>query len=171
VGYPFTCLECHDELDWDGATFDHLLAGNGFALVGAHVPLPCTDCHLESSNQLIFQPANENDCAACHQADYDGEHIGTGFPSTCLACHNVDTWEDATFADHAQYFPIYSGPHSQGKWGECSKCHTDPNHFMVFTCLDCHEHSKLKMDDKHKEENEYVYDSLQCYSCHPDGKS
>jgi hypothetical protein len=27
------------------------------------------------------------------------------------------------------------------------------------------------MDDKHKEENGYVYESNACYSCHPNGRS
>ena len=56
---------------------------------------------------------------ACHQADYDEEHAGSSIPDTCLACHNVETWEDADF-DHAlSGFPLLP-PHDRL---ECDDCH------------------------------------------------
>ena len=46
-----------------------------------------------------------------------------------------------------------------------------PDDFAAFTCLTCHDHNQTDMDEKHKEEPEYIYDSVACLDCHPDGKS
>ena len=49
----------------------------------------------------LFNPTSDQDCAECHQADYDDEHAGTGFPTTCLECHNTnDGFEIAEILKH-----------------------------------------------------------------------
>jgi hypothetical protein len=58
-----------------------------------------------------------------------------------------------------------------GQWSNCNECHTNSSNFSVFSCINCHEHNKSRMDDKHKGERGYVYNSQNCYSCHPRGKS
>jgi len=169
-GFPTTCIDCHDDNDWGSANFSHFQASAGFALIGAHAGASCSACHTQPGNQLIFVPQGQNDCIACHQIDYQQEHAGSGFPTTCLDCHTQNNW-DATFLDHdAQFFPIYSGKH-QGQWGgSCQTCHTVPGNQQVFSCLDgCHEHDRTSMDDKHKNEPGYVYESNTCLSCHPNG--
>ncbi|MGD2070227.1 MAG: hypothetical protein PVI57_16245, partial [Gemmatimonadota bacterium] len=105
---------------------------------------------------------------ACHQADYDGEHAGSGFPTTCRDCHTPATWDDATFDHDAQFFPIYRGTH-QGTWSDCGQCHTTSGDFGVFTCLTCH--SRSETDPDHDEVGGYVYESGACLSCHPTGNS
>ncbi len=118
-------------------------------------------------------PATE-DCVGCHQDDYDTaepDHVGAGFGTNCTQCHNTERWEDAIYLEHDPlYFPIFSGAH-QGEWASCTECHEVPDDFAVFTCLTCHEHNQADMDEKHKEEQDYVYDSPACLDCHPDGKS
>ena len=47
---------------------------------------------------------------------------------------------------------------------------TDPANYRIFSCLDSGCHPRDKMDDKHDGKTGYVYDSVVCYSCHPDGK-
>jgi hypothetical protein len=121
---------------------------------------------------LIFTPQGQNDCIACHQVDYQREHAGSGFPTTCLDCHTQNDWQ-GSFPDHdAQFFPIYSGKHN-GKWSDsCQTCHTVPGNQQVFSCFDgCHEHDRTSMDDKHKDEAGYVYESNACLSCHPNGST
>jgi hypothetical protein len=117
---------------------------------------------------LLFpEPAGQDDCVACHQSDYDGEHAGTGFPTTCLSCHTADTWEGATFDHDALYFPIYSGTHREG-WSDCADCHPAPGDFSAFTCLTCHTRSET--DPDHDEVTGYAYESSACLACHPTGE-
>lgn len=168
-GQPTDCLQCHDDLSWEGSTFDHTSASNGFALVGAHALLSCESCHIEPGNELRFPaPSSQTDCIACHQAEYDSQHGGSGFSTSCLDCHTVDSWQGATF-DHDPYFPIYSGIHSNN-WKDCETCHIDPANRQVFTCFNCHQHSQDRMDSRHAGVSDYVYDSNACYSCHPDAR-
>ncbi len=163
--FPTDCLQCHTVETWEDADFDHGTATE-FALVGAHVSLPCSSCHTGPDFDLAFEPSGQNDCVACHQADTDDAHYG--FPSDCLQCHTVDTWDDADF-DHASFFPINSGSHA-GTWDSCQTCHTQPANFEVFSCLTCHEHNREEMDDKHEDVGDYVYESNACLQCHPDGE-
>ncbi|MDZ4698140.1 MAG: cytochrome c3 family protein [Rhodothermales bacterium] len=169
-GFPTTCLECHSTETWDGATFDHVLASEGFALIGAHDALACETCHSMPDLTPLFTPANDQDCITCHQQDYSDEHTGTGFPNTCLDCHNTTTWDGATFDHDDLYFPIYSGNH-RGEWSNnCQSCHLQPANYASFSCEGaCHEHTKAKMDNEHQGENGYTFDFPLCLNCHPNG--
>jgi mRNA-degrading endonuclease YafQ of YafQ-DinJ toxin-antitoxin module len=163
--FPTNCLQCHTVNTWDGADFDHNTTTD-FDLVGAHVSLPCSSCHVGPDFDLVYTPSGQNDCVACHMADTEDAH--PGFPTDCLQCHTVDTWDGATF-EHDQYFPIYTGEHA-GEWSSCQTCHTQPGNFSVFTCLSCHEHNREEMDDEHEDVGGYVYESNACLACHPDGE-
>jgi hypothetical protein len=170
--FPTTCLTCHNQSTWDDATFSHPEVSNGFELIGAHEITACASCHTVPSYDLVFSPppSGSDDCLTCHQSDYDSEHGGSGFPITCLDCHNQSTWDDASFDHDAAFFPIYSGEH-RGEWSQCSDCHRSaPVTFATFSCVDCHEHRQSEMDDEHDDVNGYVWESLACYSCHPDGR-
>jgi len=168
-GYPTTCLSCHDGTVWTGATFDHSVASGGFDLLGQHMTLICTDCHDATTGQPLFSPIDESDCIACHQSDYDGQHAGSGYPTTCLSCHTGTEWTGADFDHDTDYFPIFSGKH-KGKWQrDCSTCHSRLADFSVFTCFNCHKHNQNDMDDKHSGMTGYDYDPPTCLGCHPDG--
>lgn len=166
--FPTTCTDCHTVDGWAGATFDHNTVN--FPLVGAHLDLECAKCHtVPGFGPLFTAPSSPDDCVACHRPDYQREHAGTGFPTTCLLCHNVDRWNDASFRDHdSQYFPIYSGAH-RGRWSGCLDCHTNAQDFGLFSCTTCHEQATT--DSHHREVSNYLYESTACYSCHPDGRS
>jgi hypothetical protein len=167
-GYPSTCTLCHGQDTWDREDFDHAQVSGGYGLAGAHEDLACTSCHTPDGSAVLFSPTDQNDCLACHQADYQREHAGSGYPTTCLTCHQVTTWLGAQFDHDSDFFPIYSGKH-QGKWSSCGTCHTNPDDYAVFTCLNCHEHNKTDTDRDHSEVTGYVYESTQCLSCHPTG--
>ena len=47
AGFPTTCESCHSMNTWFNAKFDHLKV-TGYALTGAHAPLPCTACHINN---------------------------------------------------------------------------------------------------------------------------
>jgi hypothetical protein len=172
AGFSTQCQECHNTLAWAfNVAFDHVTASGGFALLGRHMQIRCSSCHSGGTGEPIFNPSSQDDCFACHQSDYEREHAGTGFPTTCGSCHTNDSWEGATFADHdAVAFPIFSGAH-RGRWDSCQTCHTTANDFRSFTCFNCHEHDRARMDEKHREESGYVYQSNACYSCHPRGRA
>ena len=168
TGFPTTCLDCHNVNDWDHAVFDHL-ALSGYALVGAHAAAPCASCHNPADNALLFpQPSSNQDCVACHQADYDAQHGGTGFPTTCLSCHSVNQWAGATFNHDGLYFPIYSGKHN-GKWSTCQQCHPSAGNYAAFTCMSSGCHSQTKTDNDHSGVSGYAYDPVKCLACHPNG--
>jgi hypothetical protein len=95
---PETCLLCHRGPGWTGATIDHALVSGGFRLLGAHESLSCGSCHAPDGTPL-YPGASDDDCIACHAADYDAQHAGSGYPTTCLDCHTRDSWAGATF-DH-----------------------------------------------------------------------
>ena len=162
ANFPTTCENCHRPTDtsWRGENFNHAAV---FALVGRHAQTVCASCHVNNTYR-----GTPRDCVGCHLPLYQRttapNHAAAGFPTTCEGCHrSADTsWNQGTF-NHR--FPITSGPHQT----TCATCHQGGS-FQVFTCLVCHEHDRARMDDKHKERAGYRYDSLACYSCHPNGR-
>ena len=170
TGFPVTCLTCHTQATWADATVDHATIGNGFVLVGDHDLLDCSACHVGVAFESLFTPSTPEDCASCHQGDFTTEHAGFGYPQDCLLCHALTTWTGAVFDHDGDYFPISAGAHSE-VWDTCATCHTVPEDYAVFTCIDCHDHAQAQTDDDHKEVVDYSYDNAGCFSCHPDGKS
>jgi hypothetical protein len=164
LGFSTVCSECHSSLDFRDVAFDHFVMSGGFELVGRHAGIECTACHSGAGGALPFAPASPDDCVACHRQDYDREHGGSGFPTDCLSCHNPFEWDGASF-EHS--FPIFSGAHD-GEWDACADCHEVPGDFRSFTCLTCHR--QPQMDDKHRDERGYAYESPTCLSCHPTGR-
>jgi hypothetical protein len=165
AGFSTNCSECHTTLAFAQVTgFDHVGASGGFELQGAHAVIRCTSCHSPDLG-LVVAAVPPGECIACHQAEFDREHAGTGFPTACLSCHTTLSWSGAAFADHEALFPISRGPHS-GR--ECSQCHNVPGSFQAFSCFACH--LQDRMDRAHSEVSGYVYESTACYACHPNGR-
>ena len=163
AGFSTLCTGCHTTTAWSPATYDH--NQSGFPLTGAHRTVTCISCHATGYS------GTPSECLACHGGDYASatpDHAAAGFPTTCQTCHTTSAWTPANWNHDAQYFPIYSGKHSN-KWNDCSDCHVNLSSFAVFECINCHEHDRTKMDDKHKEEQGYQYLSTACYGCHPQG--
>jgi len=160
------CATCHSTTAWSPADFDHTLTA--FPLTGAHVLQDCQACHADGYNNT------PTECFACHEDDFntttDPPHGAAGFPQTCAECHNTTAWEPANWDHDAGYFPIYSGEHRE-EWDVCADCHVDPANYSRFECINCHEHNRNEMDDKHREVSGYVYESTACFDCHPDGRA
>lgn len=159
AGFPTTCENCHRPGDANfQAGFNHTSA---FPLVGVHAQQTCTACH--GSGVYTGTPTT---CAGCHITLYNRttnpNHASAGFPTTCENCHrNTDTsWLQGRF-NHR--FPITSGPHRTS----CTNCHTGGN-FQAFNCLSCHQ--RTETDGHHRSISGYRYESLACYSCHPNGR-
>lgn len=168
--FPTTCAACHTTTTWVGAVVDHGAVSGGFELWGVHAALACTACHEPGTFEARYAPADDQDCVACHRDDYDDAHADSGYPVTCLVCHDGVTWPGAVFDHDAQYFPIYTGEH-RNRWVSdgCPTCHNVSSDFGIFTCLACHRHDEDLTDQDHMGVEGYVYDSKACLSCHPDG--
>ncbi len=163
--YPKDCQQCHNTTDWKQVTFNH--DNTQFPLTGSHKSVDCSACHTSGYAGI------PTECVSCHKTDYNNtsnpNHSASGFSTQCEDCHTTKGWTPSTFDHDGQYFPIYSGKH-RGKWNNCNDCHTNQNNYSQFSCLTCHEHSRTKTDDKHKEVNGYSYNSSACLSCHPTGR-
>jgi hypothetical protein len=170
LGIPTNCEMCHTtNPDWDPATFP--IHNNYYVLSGAHAVIAndCAACH---NGNYTNTP---NTCVGCHLTDYnqtnDPNHAAAQFPTDCAACHTQTAWDPSTFDHDDQWFPIYSGKHD-GEWDQCVECHTTPGNFMLFSCIDCHEHDDpADLADKHQDVSGYQYNSQACYTCHPNGEN
>jgi hypothetical protein len=174
LSYPTTCASCHTTTSWLGATFNH--ASTGFALNGMHATIACSLCHTSTAVPPV-------DCYSCHSADWSStqtlggtvpNHIAaavissSGFSTTttaCVGCHtaNAVSWTTATFT-HPSSFPTSHG----GAAGVCSACHTNQNDYSVFQCTVCHGNNN-SANFSHPRVGGYVYNSINCYACHPRG--
>jgi nitrate/TMAO reductase-like tetraheme cytochrome c subunit len=162
--FPQTCTLCHSTTAWIPSTFNH--STTAFPLTGAHTTVACANCHVGG-----VYTGTPTDCYSCHSGEYntttDPNHAAAAFPKTCADCHSTSSWSGATFT-HAK-FPIYSGTHA-GRWTTCADCHTNSGDYSVFTCTTaCH--PKGNTDSNHQGVSNYVYNSANCYSCHPTGRS
>ncbi len=160
------CLECHTtQPGWKPAQFDHSF----FSLTQGHALKDCNQCHDVGNYSNV-----STECFSCHQTDYNAStnpnHLTAGISDVCMECHTtMPGWKPAEFAIHdAQFFPIFSGAHN-GEWTTCIECHSNPANYSLFSCIDCHEHNRTEMDDKHSGETDYEYTSLVCLDCHPTG--
>ena len=141
-----------------------------FPLEGGHAQVSCVDCH---HNEPYTNASFE--CISCHQEDYNDaqspNHKQLGFSTDCAMCHSTNPgWAPARYDNHDQdFFPIYSGNH-RGEWNSCTECHTNPNNYSQFSCIDCHEHNDPNdLADEHDDVRGYQYQSQACFDCHPRG--
>lgn len=169
LGLSSNCEDCHTtQADWKPATFSN--HNDYYALIGAHnaISNDCAQCH---NGNYVNTP---NTCIGCHQDEYnqsnDPPHASAQFPTDCELCHNQNVWEPSTFNHDGLYFPIYNGSHN-GEWGSCSDCHTNSSNYAEFSCINCHEHNQTDMDDEHNEVSGYIYNSMACFDCHPNGEA
>jgi hypothetical protein len=87
---------------------------------------------------------NSQDCYLCHPNGQKGQFVG----------HD------------GEFFPIFSGTH-QGEWSDCTVCHSTPGNRKPVDCLPCHDQPTT--DGAHGNMAGYVYNSDDCYFCHPTG--
>jgi len=162
-GFSTDCIECHDPLGfgWGATLSNH----DFFPLEQGHDIADCAQCHTDNT----FSSASP-ECVSCHLADYtitsDPNHQAAQFPQDCEQCHTIAGWTPATFEHDGQFFPIYSGTHN-GEWSECMDCHTNPNNYAEFTCVSCHMNPET--DSDHNGISGYIYESVACLACHPNG--
>ena len=129
--FPKDCLLCHNEINWQSATFNH--DNTAFPLRGAHIGIDCIRCH---SNGYVGIPTT---CVSCHLANYNStanpNHIQAKFSTDCQTCHNVTAWSPSTFNHNtATAFPL-TGSHVGVA---CVSCHQNGYAAIPTTCVSCH---------------------------------
>lgn len=141
------CGDCHSNLSWSAARFDH--ARTGFPLRDAHREIHCDACHL--GGRYSPTPAT---CVGCHMPD---DVHGGARGENCAECHTQADWAASRF-DHAKEtgFPLV-GAH---RLLACEGCHrrSDFKDDLPRNCIGCH-----RADDAHA-----LRFGADCASCHGD---
>lgn len=106
--FPDNCTQCHDQIKWQPAFFDH--QGTGFPLLGMHQTADCADCHNGSYEDT------PTGCEICHISEYGDTQapshaLQVYLITDCQKCHNPAGWIPS----------IYS---HQPTPESCSLCHT-----------------------------------------------
>jgi hypothetical protein len=130
--FAHTCDQCHTTTVWTPSTFNH--ANTLFPLVGAHIAVPCGNCHVNN----VYAGLHQN-CIDCHQTDFNNaanpNHVAGNFSTTCTTCHSMNAWSPATF-DHSNTKFALTGAHTSV---QCQTCHSNGNYQLVYTnCYQCH---------------------------------
>ena len=163
--FPGICSACHSTNAWKPATFDHAVAGatdcischNGDKPRN-HYTAQCSACHNTGGwlpASFDHRAAGATDCISCHSGNRPNNH----FSGQCSQCHSTNAWKPASFK-HS--FPLNHG----GANEQCQLCHNNSN-YSSYTCYGCHEHNQSKIQEKHKEVNNF---NNNCIRCHPGGR-
>jgi hypothetical protein len=132
------CKSCHNERTWKETRFDHSLEKTRFALIGKHVDVKCSKCHVSQSQ---FKGV-AHECVACHRKD--DKHKGQ-YGKKCEICHTAKDWKKIEFDHDTQTKFKLLGKHELAK---CVSCHKAPLFTKEKTptvCVACH-----RKDDVHK---------------------
>jgi hypothetical protein len=127
------CESCHTVQDFHRTTYTIAKHRNTrFVLAGAHVAVPCADCHklgeAGRTDKILPFHFEDRTCTACHKDPHHGEfkermaqRRANGTPLGCEACHNVKSWADVNGFDHSKTkFPLL-GAHRSVACGQCHK--------------------------------------------------
>ena len=143
------CADCHTEVDWKEAKFDHELTK--FPLTGKHNDVKCVDCHKDN----VYKDTPKN-CYACHRKIDDQKGHKGLYGEKCETCHGTKAWKPSTFNHDVDTKYVLKGKHHTTA---CKECHTGnlyPKEKLSQECYACH-----KKDDKHKESL-----GTNCAACH-----
>jgi hypothetical protein len=131
--YGSACTPCHDARAWRPAAMSPAEHDRrGFVLAGAHLAVPCADCHQGlragaggpalAGAAPVPAPSlasKGRTCAACH-ADPHGAQFA---PRECTACHGESAFRPAPGFDHARASFVLDGAHAKVA---CGQCHQAP---------------------------------------------
>ena len=167
LGFGTSCDQCHQMATWQFALFTQHDAIFGI-YSGEHAGTwsSCATCHPNPADYKVFT------CTVCHTQGPTGQsHQGipgyTWDSGACLACHPQGRGADLSF--HEGIFPIF-GPGHGGAWTDCAQCHVDPANRQNVSCITGGCHAQATTDPTHQGIPGYVWATLQCRTCHPDGR-
>jgi hypothetical protein len=145
------CEECHNDVKWTEAKFDH--DKTHFKLDGEHSSVACKECHREAKYK-----DTPKECYACHKKDDDDDGHRGRFGTKCEKCHSTDSWRAPIFDHDRDTKYRLKGKHSQV---ECTDCHkgTLYKEKLQTKCVACHR----KIDDEKGHKGSL---GEKCESCH-----
>ncbi len=162
------CEECHTVDGFIPSTFridQHALTD--YPLKGAHLAVPCRQCHVVTSSasgskfKFVFSTM---ECKACHDDPHRGQVNKFVSSDGCQSCHSENSWRTIAFDHSRTEFPL-DGKHASVL---CRECHAGKGEFkvasMVFrplekNCRSCH-------SDIHRGQFAYLTEKGDCASCH-----
>ncbi len=129
------CATCHTtDPDWMPASFP--VHDEFHPLLGAHAGIAndCASCH---NGDFDNTPST---CVGCHQADFEAtqnpDHTAAQFSTDCTECHTESTWSPSSF-DHNQFY-VLEGAHALIA-EDCNACHSAGYTNTPTTCFGCHQ--------------------------------
>lgn len=132
------CSECHNVNGFSPSDFTlELHAKTAFKLTGAHLAIPCFNCH-NKGKELNFRFATLN-CETCHK-NIHGKNISTesSLSEGCISCHTTDKWSVIIYKHKTKNFPLL-GKHLEVS---CRNCHFENETSLFYLpgtgCLNCH---------------------------------
>ena len=160
------CARCHSSTSWIVNEIPELHELNGFALVGSHGNLSCTDCHT-SGNPLQFERVG-NDCISCHRADFmatrSPNHAASGFSTDCTECHDPMSGGWHTTVVNHDFFPLTLG-HAID---DCSRCHTTGSFSDASPgCISCHQQDFASTVNPDHQSAGFSTDCASCHTTNP----
>jgi hypothetical protein len=157
------CERCHSEEAWLPVHFDAAAhERTRFALAGAHLAVPCSECHVRASPELPPQLQWQDlDCRACHATD--DPHRGIFGTQACGSCHTNGGFKGAVF-DHG---PVRDR--------QCVACHqADDPHLDQFAgrdCGACHVTGSFRIEQFEHGRTRFPLEGAHarvvCAACHP----
>ena len=188
------CSECHSENGFKPSSFTiekHNFAK--FNLTGAHLAVPCQNCHLKEESWHFRNIGNE--CIECHKNVHGNELTQKYLPENkCNFCHVTENWKTINFNHSTTDFTL-DGKHQNASCGKChtivtddgmvfqfassktncESCHKDI-HFGQFNyhvnsdCLRCHSFNNWKPEKFDHERTKFsllgAHSKLLCSQCH-----
>jgi hypothetical protein len=119
-----TCDNCHGQDTWQPTTYGIARHNREtYALTGAHLTVPCEDCHVrrapDAMPQLVIP---EHECEDCHEqgtARTKNPHGDQFAAHRCRDCHGTATFKIADFDHSKTRYPL-DGAH---RHVPCASCH------------------------------------------------
>jgi len=189
------CQQCHTENGFSPALFTiERHNQSAFALNGAHLAVPCFDCHRKDERWEFRQIGiNCNDCHEDIHAPYMDQKYYPG--QDCRSCHQDTRWSEIHF-NHALTGYKLEGSHSSQSCRACHldldqkgqlvqrfsslttaclECHREVHHEQFGTeptlCLKCHDYDDWKAELFNHNQTEFPLDGkhkgVTCAQCHP----
>jgi hypothetical protein len=143
------------------ASFD--IHNNYYQLNGAHATIAndCAACHNGDYNNT------PNNCVGCHLDDYnntsDPNHLAAQFPTDCATCHTESAWSPANYNHDATNFPLTGGHIGL----DCLECHSGGYTNTPTECQACHLDDYNNTNNPNHAGAQFPTDCATCHTTNP----